>query len=208
MNYKISNGFKALALAGTIGGVISPIATISASAATSETPTTLEISMQSKADNQLDAVYPFLELQEDGTIAFSQNLPFNYYTQYNLNELQLWFNHLNEQVRQGTISFNEDFSINQKQVKGGLTYSENYWWGVRHYKSHDDAKSWITQLKGISTASKLLEILGLPGAALETAVKVYVNLLTDSIKMVNDYNNKKGVYIDINWALIYSVKTQ
>lgn len=43
---------------------------------------------------------------------------------------------------------------------------------------------------------------------LATGVDFYCGKFASAIRSVNNSNNRKGVIIDINWALIYSVSSQ
>ncbi len=158
---------------------------------------------------QLNFIGQFVEKKEDGTIGLIYGLPEQLKEKYNLTALEEHFDVINQGVRAGIWTVNDDLSISgQISLFGGLSYSKYYWWGVRHYKSYDDAKAWASDLKNLSSASKILQVLGLVGKVTGKITSTYGKWLSTDINRVNESNNKKGVIIDINWACIYSVVSQ
>lgn len=201
------------ALVGTLGTTGGNLTTsIIAKASIDEkgnNPTIVEEVSNEKFEAQLDFIEQFVEKKEDGTIGLISGLSEQLKEKYNLTALEEHFEFINQGVESGIWIVNDDLSISgQISLFGGLSYSKYYWWGVRHYKSYDDAKAWASDLKNLGSASKILQVLGLAGKVTGKITSTYGKWLATDINRVNESNNQKGVIIDINWACIYSVVSQ
>ena len=87
-------------------------------------------------------VYQYLVLNEDGTISLSIKTPRSLISEYNLEALQKHFNYLNEQVKNGEIIINPDFTINKQiETYAGIDKEETYWWGVSQWCSYSSARN-------------------------------------------------------------------
>lgn len=156
---------------------------------------------------------------EDGHFKFNiAEIPFYQFQSYEqgvVNQLVNSVEVVNELADKGEVVINEDLSVvdtNIINVRGGSTYKENYWWGIRNYYSTTAAKNKITQVRNMAiaqgTAAGISGLFGfLPGAITGAIGSAWGNMLANSMENKNNQTNR-GIIVDINWAAIYSVSIQ
>lgn len=156
---------------------------------------------------------------EDGHFKFDvAKIPFHQFENHDLtivNQLIGSVEVVNELSDEGEVVINEDLSVidtNNIQVRGGSTYQENHWWGIRNYYSTTSAKDKITQVRNMSLAQGAAAAISgafgfAPGAITATIGATWGAMLANSMENKNNQTNR-GIVVDINWAAIYSVSIQ
>lgn len=123
----------------------------------------------------------------------------------------------------GTIIDLEDESL---QVQGGnVSTTKSYWWGVKNYFSHSDAKSYKADLNSITKKvsavnAAITALCYFPttpnvtlaknvAKALSYTVYTYISSLNSKVKTVyNKLSSKQGMVVEFKAWLTYSVYTQ
>lgn len=124
---------------------------------------------------------------------------------------------LNEEISSGKLTILEngaliDSSDDNFYVQGGSTYKQNYWWGVRQYKSTYYAGLWAGKLNqsainfgGVATGAALLGFL--PQAGVSAFGAWYMSSVANSVNTINN-STSRGIVADIHIWLYYTVKSQ
>lgn len=164
-------------------------------------------------ENMKKEVSKYLKLNSDGTISLSEKMPRSYNYEYNLNKLYEHFDMLNDKVKNGEISINNDFTINQKQTRAGQTFIKYYWWGTSGYYSYSNARKEIVGLRNSALVGGATATVGGMTGNLIAGVggivsATYCSMLANSIEEVNNNNGQRGIVVNINWALVYTVFSQ
>lgn len=158
-------------------------------------------------------VYQYLVLNEDGTISLSTKTPRSLVNEYSLEALQEHFNYLNEKVKNGEITINPDFTINQHiETYAGIDKEETYWWGVSEWSSYSSARKKAqvcTKIaNGLSIASDMTSVFNKIASIVLDIGDFYYSRFADNINYINEGNGQRGIVIDMNWAAIYSIYSQ
>lgn len=158
-------------------------------------------------------VYQYLVLNEDGTISLSTKTPRSLVNEYSLEALQEHFNYLNEKVKNGEITINPDFTINQQiETYAGIDKEELYWWGVSQWCSYSSARHKAhvcTEISnGLSIASAIGGVFNKIAGIVLGVGNFYYGKFANDINYVNEGNGQRGIVIDMNWAAIYSIYSQ
>lgn len=164
-------------------------------------------------ENMKEEVSKYLKLNSDGTISLSEKMPRSYNYEYNLNKLYEHFDMLNKKVKNGEISINNDFTINQKQTRAGQTFIKYYWWGTSGYYSYSNARKEIVGLRNSALVGGATATVGGMTGNLIAGVggivsATYCSMLANSMEEINNNNGQRGIVVNINWALIYTVFSQ
>lgn len=126
---------------------------------------------------------------------------------------------INKDVKQNKLKIVENHDIinaddDNFYVQGGSTYSKRYSWGVRHYKSTAAANRFTYELNKKSNNIGLTAGLsfvfapyGIPGGILGTVTAWYLSGMSNEVNYYNNKNNR-GIILDINNWLTYSVRNQ
>lgn len=167
-------------------------------------------------EDMINEVENYVQLNSDGTLSLSTEIPMYLREVYNLEALEVHFSELNEQVREGKISINEDLSINQdmKAVRSNVDFFESYWWGKAFFYSYKNAIKEISLFRSsagyVSAGSAAVGgVIGGPVGALIGGLggivgAAYMNGMANSMETSNNLSNGRGVELHINWAGIYS----
>ena len=215
MNKKILSKLTALTVVGGISTSCMFVNTtnVFAKEINSESRIELHQVSNSEFEEMKNEISKYLVLNSDGTIGLSLKMPRSYNYEYNLDGLYKHFDMLNEKVKSGEISINADFSINQKQTRAGQTCLKYYWWGTSGYYSYSNARREIVGLKNAAIAGTgVATVGGLTGNLIAsvggTITATYCAMLAHSMEEVNSNNGQRGIVVDINWVLAYSVYSQ
>lgn len=97
-------------------------------------------------------------------------------------------------------------------LQGGSTFSQTFWWGVRHYKSTVAANRWIYELNQaghLNTGAAAIggAVFGGVGAIPNGLTAVYLYMVANSASYYNSLSNR-GIVADITWILVYKMRTQ
>lgn len=126
---------------------------------------------------------------------------------------------INKDVKQNKLKIVENHDIIDAEddnfyVQGGSTYSKRYSWGIRHYKSTAAANKFTYELNkksnniGLTAGlSFIFSPYGIPGGVLGTVTVWYLNGMSNKVNYYNNKNNR-GIILDINNWLTYSVRNQ
>lgn len=171
----------------------------------------------SEFEKEKNAIEKYLVINEDGTIALSNDIPSSYTEKYHLDDLKSHLAKLNKKVKSNDIAISRDFKIknvNSSSIKtAGSNYTEEYWWGASQGYTYSSAKTAITSLKKAAAVSAGLVTLGGYTGSLFVIIGgsltgVYCAGLADDMNDVNSYNDKDGIVLDVNWSMEYSVYSQ
>lgn len=214
------------ALVGIMGGVGGQLATPIVVKANSEiteainnekTITSTELSAE-KFEQIIQTLEQYLYV-EDGHFKFNiAEIPFYQFELQDMgivNQLIQSVEVVNDLSDEGKLVINEDLSIvdtNAVQTRGGSTYRENYWWGIRNYYSTKDAKNKITEVRNMALAQGGAAAISgafgfVPGAVVGAIGATWGNMIANSMENKNNQTTR-GIIVDINWAAIYSVSIQ
>ena len=207
------------ALVGIMGTIVGQFATpvVKANSEINTTITSAEVSAE-KFEKIIQTLEQYLYV-EDGHFKFNvAEIPFYQFESQDrgtVNQLIQSVEVVNELSDEGKLEINDDLSIVDTtivQTRGGSTYRENHWWGIRNYYSTTAAKNKITQVRNMAiaqgTAAGISGLFGfLPGAITGAIGSAWGNMLANSMENKNNQTNR-GIVVDINWAAIYSVSIQ
>ena len=171
---------------------------------------------QLNVDDMIREVEEYVQLNSDGTISLSSETPEYLREKYNLDALEIYFSELNEQVREGQISVNEDLSINQdiKMARSNVDFVDSYWWGKAFIYSYKNAIREISLFRSsagyVGAGSAAVGgVIGGPVGALIGGLGgivggAYLNGIANSMETSNNLSNGRGVELHINRAGVYS----
>lgn len=126
---------------------------------------------------------------------------------------------INNKVEQNILEITENNDIvdttdDEFYVQGGSTYSVRYSWGIRHYKSTASANYFTYTLAKHSNnialtsgTSLIFAPYGIPAGVLGLVSAWYFNGVVNKVNYYNNKNNR-GIILDINYWLTYSVRNQ
>lgn len=155
----------------------------------------------------IEVVEPYVEVTENGFIGL-KNVPTDIYEKYNLSELQIHFDKLNTLASEGSISINEDLSIedhtiDSKAVYGKWTY---HWWGYDRNFNNAQAIDYINQLNTAAAGAVIVgSVTGAfpPISGIANFQAGYWALLAARVAANNKGN---GVYVGVTYALVFNVE--
>ena len=216
MMKKIAVSGALVGIMGTIGGqFVTPV--VKANSEITATITSTELSAE-KFEKIIQTLEQYLYV-EDGHFKFNvAEIPFYQFESQDMgtvNQLIQSVEVVNELSDEGKLVINDDLSIvdtKTVQIRGGSTYRENHWWGIRNYYSTTAAKNKITQVRNMAyaqgAAGAIAGAFGFaPGAITGVISSAWGNMLANSMENKNNQTNR-GIIVDINWAAIYSVSIQ
>ena len=168
----------------------------------------------------IDAIQPYVVVDENGKISLSSSIPNEFYGKYDLNSLESWFATLNKQASAGKIEIKDDLTIKENKdmskpnkietAAGGISpdcddtcYRNTYWWGQSIGYCKPCAKLAISESKG--GAIKTLKVLGFisgPGGAFVTTITT--DWFIDLADAMKDALTDDGVVVDMNYTLSYN----
>ncbi|WP_210608700.1 hypothetical protein [Priestia flexa] len=167
---------------------------------------------QDEQEVMINTVEKYVNLNSDGTIELSEEIPKELVEKYDINALKDRFELLNQQVKDDRIIINQDLSISEKnlvQARAAAKYekTKRYWWGDKNWYTNAQTKAHIKDLNsatiaagGVATALGTLGFV--PGAFTGAVAGTYWALLASRM----DANNKgKGVTVSATWALVFNV---
>jgi cell division protein FtsL len=195
---------------------------ISANAATTTNreivSTSHSLKSVSEFEKEKNDIEKYLVINEDGTIALSDDIPSSYNEKYHLDDLRAHFAKLNKKVKSNDIAFSKDFkvkNVNSSNIKtsGGSNYIEEYWWGASQGYTYSQARTSITSLKKTATISAGIVTLGGYTGSLFAIIGGLVTGgycfdLASDMEDVNSDNDQAGIVVDVNWAMDYSVYSE
>ncbi|WP_404447999.1 hypothetical protein LG307_03160 [Sutcliffiella horikoshii] len=150
-------------------------------------------------------IKPYVELKEDGTISFKDNIPQDVYELYNFDQLENHFYTVNQGVRNGTLVVDEelnitDISISLSAVYGKWTY---HLWGYDRKFNNAQTKDYVNRLEYQTIAAMFAAGVMPPMSGLASLSGGYWLLLA---KRVEANNKGKGVYVAITWVNVFNIK--
>jgi len=195
---------------------------ISANAATTTNhqivSTSHSLKSVSEFEKEKNDIEKYLVINEDGTIALSNDIPSSYNEKYQLDALKTHLAKLNKKVKSNDIAFSRDFkvkNVNSSNIKtsGGSNYTEEYWWGASQGYTYTQAKTSITSLKKTAGISAGIVTLGGYTGNLFAIIGGLVTGgycldLAMDMEDVNSDNGQAGIVVDVNWAMEYSVYSE
>lgn len=170
---------------------------------------------QDEQEVMINTVEKYVNLNPDGTIELSEEIPKELVEKYDINSLKERFESLNQQVKDGRIVINEDLSISEKnliQARAAAKYekTKRYWWGDKNWYTNAQTKAHIKDLNsaviaagGVATAMGTLGFV--PGAFTGAVAGTYWGLLASRM---DAHNKGKGVTVSATWALVFSVNSR
>ena len=181
---------------------------------------------EERIEEMLDVEDGYFELSNQDLVEI-EDLIGEENTQYLVDFLDVY----NECVDEGEVEITENGTIidledDRLQVQGGnVSKTKSYWWGVRNYFSHSDAKSYKTKLSKITKTmtvvnaaltmisyyptSASITLAKSVAKALSYGIYTYVSSLNTKVKSVyNKLSSNQGMVVEFKAWLTYSVYKQ
>ena len=162
--------------------------------------------LEMQSDTMIQDVEQYIEVREDGTIGFKNNIPMLIYKKYNLNDLQAHFDTLNQKVEDNEIFIDQHLNITDNSISTYASYNQwtYYWWGYAKKFTNSGAIDYANKLEMFALGSGAAGILFPPISGVAGLTAVYYELQVSRIRAKNKGN---GVQINITWARVFTVKT-
>lgn len=165
-------------------------------------------STPSSEEDVLNVVEGYVQLQEDGTIAF-ENVPNDLYQDLDLGQLEVHFDTINSAVLNGDLIIDEDLNITETgfSTMDHAVYGEwrYHWWGYQRNFTNAQAQEYRNRLLTQAAGAGMVTGVGAwfpPVAGIAGVSGGYWALLATR---VDANNNGNGVRVSVTWANIFSV---
>jgi hypothetical protein len=163
--------------------------------------------LQKEQQKMIKDVEPYVIVTDDGTIKL-ENAPKNLYKKYDLEKLEAHFEQLNQSALDGSITINEDLTIEDNSFSIAASYSKwtYHWWGYDRKMTNSYAKwyanNYLATIIGGGTVVTGVGAFFPPvGAVAGISTGQWILLQT----RINANNKGNGVYVGVTWALFFNV---
>jgi hypothetical protein len=161
------------------------------------------LSMQNQ--KMIQEVMKYVQLNEDGTVSFKDNVPKLAYAKYQLSDLQKHFDVLNEGVLNDTLRIEEDFEVTEIGISPMASYGswDYHLWGYDRNFNNSQAIQYASDLELLAITGYAASYLFPPVAGIAGLTATYYLLLSNRVTA----NNKgKGVYVAVTWIRVFDVE--
>lgn len=207
-------GVSSMLALGSLSGVMAPTAQASENSSYEVTKsfTSVELTEVSPEESStlISEVAPYVHKNDQGFLYVDSSIPSDTYIKHDVAQLEKSFEKINAKVENGFVTVNDDLSITptfQTFAEKNFT-SEYFWWGERGTYTNQQA---IDATKGVNKAAIDVGWIGaltawIPGFAGVTGVTSgYLYKLGSGMEAAN---KGKGIIIDMNWTLTYTIKSR
>lgn len=207
-------GVSSMLALGSLSGVMAPTAHASENSSYEVTKsfTSVELTEVSPEESStlISEVAPYVHKNDQGFLYVDSSIPNDTYIKHDVAQLEKSFEEINAKVENGFVTVNDDLSITptfQTFAEKNFT-SEYFWWGERGTYTNQQA---IDATKGVNKAAIDVGWIGaltawIPGFAGVTGVTSgYLYKLGSGMEAAN---KGKGIIIDMNWTLTYTIKSR
>ncbi|MEK5102758.1 hypothetical protein [Cytobacillus sp. FSL M8-0252] len=161
-------------------------------------------------EKMISEVEPYVTVTNQGRFLLNPFTPKALRDKYDLDNLEVRLNELNQEAEQGIITILSDKTIIQNVEVQGVTKTVKHWWGYTRYLNNKDTINAIDQLrefdKDVKSSSTILKILKIPVLGfVASVVSNYGKLVASRLEKNNKGN---GTILSITWAMVFNVKAQ
>lgn len=221
-------GVSSMLALGSLGGVMTPTAHASENSSNEVTNSPYEVTKSfapveltneltkvspEESSALISEVEPYVHKNDQGLLYVDSSIPSEIYNKHNVALLEKSFEEINAKVEKGFVTVNNDLSITptffQAFAKKERNYtSETFWWGERGTYTNAQAKEAAQQ---VNTAAIDVAYIGaltawIPGFAITIGItSAYLFKLSNDINVAN---KGKGIILDMNWTLTYSISSR
>lgn len=154
------------------------------------------------------AVEPYVEVSEEGLLSINKDVPKEIYIKYNLGKLEGHFNGLNASAKNGSITINEDLTIDDNSFSTMAVYGKwsYHWWGYDRNFNNSQTSSYQNYLNTLVAGGTVVTGVSAwlpPVAAIAGVTTGYWALLSARVGANNKGN---GVYVGCTWVAVFNVK--
>ncbi|WP_051314585.1 hypothetical protein [Alteribacter aurantiacus] len=158
----------------------------------------------------LNLVEPYVELQEDGTLAL-EGVPRGLYQAFDLENLESHFDQINKEVLEGNLVIDEDLNISETGFStfhhAGYGSWSYHWWGYQRLFNNSQANEY--RLRLLSQAAGAGMVTGVtkwfpPVGGIAAVSGGYWALLATRVEANNRGN---GVKVSVTWVNVFSVES-
>ncbi|UCZ53473.1 hypothetical protein LGQ02_01335 [Bacillus shivajii] len=158
----------------------------------------------------LKLVEPYVELQEDGTLAL-EGVPRGLYQAFELENLEYHFDQINKEVLDGNLVIDEELNISETGFStfhhAGYGSWAYHWWGYQRLFNNSQANEYSSHLRDRAAGAAMVTgvfakfppISGIAGVS-----SGYWALLANR---VDANNNGNGVQVSVTWVNVFSVSS-
>lgn len=155
----------------------------------------------------IQIIKPYVEVTKEGKIQFKENVPKKIYDTFQLEKLQLHFDHLNSLSQQDYIVINKDLSIKNKLYSPSAVYGKwtYHWWGYDRNFNNEQTLDAIDYYNTVAAGGAIATGATFwlpPVAGILGASSGYFYLVATRF---NANNQGNGVYAAVSWLAVFDI---